>query len=130
MVQENQNQFVGAIFDNILFAVLGNIRYVQEFSHEKEFSYAILGGMARSNTLVQRFADFLGSPVTILDSHEATIRGLLILCDIADGLINSASDLSDRLNSLSILHVVSPRPEMKTKLEQKYRVWQKILNKK
>jgi len=119
----DQNSFIGAIFDNIIFAVMGNIEFACEFSNLSKFNYAILGGVTRSKTLCQRFADLLSSPIRILKSPEATTIGLLLLCDIAEGKINSAEDLKSRVDSLGIVEVLQPRKEMGKKLNVKYKNW-------
>ena len=119
----DQNSFIGAIFDNILFAVMGNIEFARDISNQHEFNYAILGGVTRSKTLCQRFADLLSSPIRILKSPEATTIGLLLLCDIAERKINSAEDLKNRIDSLEIFEVLQPREEMGKKLMLKYKNW-------
>lgn len=119
----DQNSFIGAIFDNILFAVMGNIEFACQFSNLSKFNYAILGGVTRSKTLCQRFADLLSSPIRILKSPEATTIGLLLLCDIAEGKINSAEDLEIRIETLEITEEIQPREEMGKKLRLKYKNW-------
>ena len=119
----DQNSFIGAIFDNILFAVMGNIEFARQISNQSNFNYAILGGGTQSKTLCQRFADLLSSPIRILKSPEATTIGLLLLCDIAEGKINSAEDLKKRIDSLEIIEEIRPRDDMGKKLMMKYKNW-------
>jgi sugar (pentulose or hexulose) kinase len=122
----DQNSFIGAIYDNILFATMGNIEFARQISNQTQFNYAILGGITRSKTLCQRIADLLSSSINILKSPEATTIGLLLLCDIAEGKINSAEDLKIRLDSLDIIEEIKPRVEMGKKLMMKYKIWQKF----
>jgi sugar (pentulose or hexulose) kinase len=127
-IVSTQDAFIGAIYDNILFAVTRNIDYAKEIGKIGNPYYSVTGGASRSETLCQRFADLSGVPFSRLESHEASIQGLLVLCDIAAGKISSIDDL-DIYYSES-LQRIQPRKEMNDKLKMKYKTWDRIrLNK-
>jgi sugar (pentulose or hexulose) kinase len=123
-ITTSQAAFIGAVYDNILFAVMRNIDYAKEIGNIKSPYYSVTGGASRSRTLCQRFADLAEAPFTRLESHEASIQGLFILCDIADGKIQSQTDLEEYYSHH--LQKLQPRKDMKSKLELKYKTWDRI----
>ena len=122
----NQNQLVGAVFDNIMFAVSRNIEIAKEIAHIDNFSLSILGGLSRYNLLVQRTADLHNVPTKYLTNHEASIKGILLLCDVASGEIKNNSDLKRRLEETNELNQMEPRLSMNVKLQEKYKKWVSI----
>jgi sugar (pentulose or hexulose) kinase len=124
------NRMVGALFDNIQFAITKNIEYnrnVLRTLGEPERSTTIVGGITRNPTLCQRFADTLNVPLQISTDPECTIQGLLTLCRIAGGEIKSIDDVIP----LHRTHIkqLSPRAEMKEKMQLKCQQWE-LLKKK
>ena len=61
-----------------------------------------------------------------LSNHEASIQGLLILCDVASGEIKNSSDLSKYLVEKGELTNFEPRSTMTEKLQEKYSKWKRI----
>jgi len=116
--------FISAVYDNILFAVAKNINYARQIADFKHPIYCITGGASRSKVLCQRFADLVGSPFFHMELPEASIQGLFMLCEIAANNISTASDMNNYYESS--LHTLSPRVDMKEKLELKYRTWDRI----
>ncbi|MHA1200041.1 MAG: FGGY family carbohydrate kinase [Candidatus Heimdallarchaeaceae archaeon] len=122
----HQNQLVGAVFDNIMYAVSRNIDLAREVAKFDEFSLTILGGLSRYKILSQRFSDLYSQPIQYLRNYEASIEGLLVLCDIASGKVNNMSDYQQRITSKENLMSLDPRSSMTTKLEEKYKKWMSI----
>jgi sugar (pentulose or hexulose) kinase len=120
----NQDAFIGAVYDNILFAVMRNIEYAKEIGQIENPYYSVSGGASRSNTLCQRFADLAGVSFSRLESYEASIQGLFMLCDIADEKISSLEVLNEYYSDH--LQTIQPRNEMKEKLDLKYRTWNRL----
>ncbi len=127
--QASQDAFITSIYDNIQFAITENIRILKERLHISPERHTILGGVARDRTLVQRFADLLETPVITTSHHEATIHGLLILCDIAAGSINTADALLNRNENHKILDSYRPRAAMVPKLANRFTEWKKLFKK-
>ncbi|MBY9000672.1 MAG: hypothetical protein KGD64_07145 [Candidatus Heimdallarchaeota archaeon] len=123
----NQEELVGAVFDNITFAVAKNIEYTKEFAELSQSSVYILGGISRYELLCQRIADVLNAPISHLHHHEASLHGILLLCDVASGKIKNMKDLSDKIEEQKMVHKIEPRPEMVNKLQQKYKKWLSII---
>ncbi|MBN2155022.1 MAG: FGGY-family carbohydrate kinase [Candidatus Lokiarchaeota archaeon] len=123
-ITSSQNAFIAAVYDNILFAVMRNIDYAKEIGQIKTPYYSVTGGASRSEILCQRFADITGTPFSRLGSHEASIKGLLMLCDIADGKITSLEDLD--VYYKDHLQTIQPRKDMREKLISKYKTWERI----
>lgn len=121
----HQNQLVGAVFDNIMFAVSRNIDLAKEIAQMEQFSLTILGGLSRYKLLNQRFADLYSLPTRYLVDPEASIQGLLILCDVASGKIKDSSDYQ-RSFSADDLVKLEPRLTMTSKLQEKYKKWMSI----
>ena len=121
-----QNQLVGAVFDNVMFAASRNIDLALEVSKIEQPSLKILGGISRYKLLNQRFADLYNIPITYLSNYEATIEGLLILCDIASGKIKGTADYQNQMESNADLIALEPRLDMNTKLTEKYKKWKSI----
>ncbi|TFG18740.1 MAG: hypothetical protein EU530_08335 [Promethearchaeota archaeon] len=123
-IHTSLSAFIGAVYDNILFAVMRNIEYAKEIGKIENPYYSVTGGASRSETLCQRFADLAGSPFSRLETYEASIQGLFILCDIAEGKISSLDTLEDYYSTQ--LQKIHPRENMKGKLELKYKTWDRI----
>ncbi len=123
-----QKQLIGAVFDNIMFAVARNIEIATEIAHLDKFSLAVLGGLSRYKLLCQRTADLHNTPVKYLINPEASIQGMLILCDVASGEIKNPSDLNKYLAEKGELTNIEPRSIMTEKLQEKYTKW-KIITK-
>ncbi|MHA1110746.1 MAG: FGGY family carbohydrate kinase [Promethearchaeota archaeon] len=127
-IQSTQSAFIGAIYDNILFAVMRNIDYAKEIGNIENPYYSVTGGASRSETLCQRFADLAGSPFSRLESYEASIQGLFILCDIASSKITSLEELD--INYKDTLQILHPRRDMNEKLKLKYKTWNRLYREK
>ncbi len=121
----HQNQLVGAVFDNIMFAVSRNIDQAKEVAQMEKCSLTVLGGLSRYRMLCQRFADLYNQPVQYLGTHEATIQGLLILCDVASGKIKDTTDYQKSFTAETMFEL-QPRSSMNTKLQEKYKKWMSI----
>ena len=121
--------FVGALYDNIEFGLANNIEIVRNWLKITQPKYVITGGITRNLTLNQRFADLFQKPVWIASNPESTIQGLLLLCDIAEGKIQSTADIQKVIESEQILTEYTPRPDMGEKLHTKYQNWQKLFKK-
>ncbi|TFH30769.1 MAG: hypothetical protein E4G98_01445 [Promethearchaeota archaeon] len=124
--QIKQYQLVGAVYDNILFAVYRNIEYLHEIGNITPKSVAILGGVAQNSTLVQRFADLSKYTCHSSPSPESSLMGLLTLCDIASGKLKSIEDLKRNAIENHHLQKFQPRQEMSEKLLEKYKKWLRI----
>ena len=124
----NQNQLIGAVFDNIMFAVSKNIEYVKEIAGLEQYSLSVLGGISRYTLLCQRISDLMNKPVTYLTNHEASIQGSLILCDVASGKIKNSSDLENEISRNNNLRKIEPRSSMTSKLQKKYEKWLRTIN--
>jgi sugar (pentulose or hexulose) kinase len=122
----SQKQLIGAVFDNIMFAVSRNIEIAKEIAQLEKISLSILGGPSRYKLLSQRIADLHNIPVKHLSNHEASIQGLLILCDVASGEIKNPSDLNKYLAEKGELTNIEPRSTMTEKLQEKYNKWKRI----
>lgn len=121
-----QKQLIGAVFDNIMFAVARNIEIATEIAQLDEFSLSMLGGLSRYTLLCQRAADLHNTPVKYLSNPEASIQGMLLLCDVASGIIKNPSDLDKRIEEKGELSQLNPRSSMTQKLQEKYKKWVSI----
>ena len=121
-----QNQLIGAVFDNIIFAVARNIEIAKEIAQLDKVSLAVLGGLSRYSLLCQRTADLHNTPVKYLSNPEASIQGMLLICDVASGTIKNPSDLEKRLVEKGELSQLNPRSSMNQKLQDKYKKWVSI----
>ncbi len=120
----NQDAFIGAVYDNILFAVMRNIDYAKEIGQIQNPYYSVTGGASRSITLCQRFADLARTSFSRLESYEASIQGLLVLCDIAEGKFPTIEPLTEYYTDH--LQIIQPRDDMKGKLDLKYKTWNRL----
>ena len=118
--------FIAAVFDNVQFAITRNIEFASEFTKISSPTYAVVGGITRNSIVVQRFADLLQKPVMTSKSFEATIQGLLVICDVAAKRINSIDDLKARNQTLQLFHTLQPRESMKLKMLTRYQTWQNL----
>ncbi len=122
----NQNQMIGAVFDNIMFASTRNVEIAKEIAQIENYSLSVLGGPSRFNLLVQRTADLHNVQTKYLTSHEASIKGMLVLCDVASGEIKNKTDLQRKLKDKGELKHLIPRTSMHKKLVEKYKKWVSI----
>ncbi len=122
----HQNQLVGAVFDNIMFAVSRNIDLAKEVAKMEQFTLSLLGGLSRYTLLNQRFSDLYNQPVLYLSDHEASIHGLLKLCDIASGKIKNLLDYQKEFSTTDAIVKLEPRSTMSSKLQNKYKKWMSI----
>ena len=125
-VDVKRNAFITAVFDNIEFAVMQNIEHLIEHTKISNPTYSIVGGIARNSTMIQRFADLLQSPISSSRYDEASIQGMLVLCDVAANKINTMEDLKSRNNRLQLIRKIEPREDMEQKLQNRYNNWVKI----
>ena len=109
-----------------MFAVSRNIDLAKEVAQMEKFTLAILGGLSRYTLLNQRFSDLYNQPVLYLTDHEASIQGLLKLCDIASGKIKNLSDYHKEFLNTDAMVELEPRSTMTTKLQNKYKKWMSI----
>ena len=121
-----KESFIAAVFDNIQFAVSRNIEIATEYTNLINPSIAIVGGITRNSTLLQRFADLFQQPIISSLSYESTIQGLLVLCDVADGKVSSIEDLKDNNRKFNRFKIIEPRESMKQKILTKYKTWQRL----
>ena len=126
--KRNQNQFIGAVFDNIMFAVSKNVEYCRKIAQLDDYSLSISGGTSRFDLLCQRTSDLLNKSLTLMKTPEASIYGLLHLCDIANGKIRNMNDLSDQTFKSDRMQKIEPRFSMTKKLQLKYEKWLKIVD--
>jgi sugar (pentulose or hexulose) kinase len=122
----HQNQLVGAVFDNIMFAVSRNIDLALEVSQIDQPFLKILGGISRFKLLNQRFADLHSIPINYSTKYEASIEGLFILCDIASGKIKDLTDYQKLMDNNEDLRSLEPRLAMTSILQEKYKKWVNI----
>ena len=125
-ITSNKESFIAAVFDNIQFAIMGNIEFLKEKLEAIDHSISIMGGITRNPVLLQRFSDLLGTPITTSRSFETTIQGLLVLCDIAAEKIQSIKDLKEGNQNYYNLKDIHPREVMKQKLSVRYAEWQRL----
>ncbi len=124
----NQNQLIGAVFDNITFAVSRNIECLRDFASFEQYSVSVLGGLSRYKLLCQRISDTINSPIKYIDNYEASLQGLLILCDVASGEVKNLADMQEKVLSQNNVYTLEPRSSMTGKLTQKYKKWLSIIN--
>jgi sugar (pentulose or hexulose) kinase len=124
----HQNQLIGAIFDNIMFAVAKNIEYTKKLIKHDQISLYVVGGISRYSLLSQRISDLVNIPLSHYLKPEATIQGLLSLCDVASGKINTPKDLEYQLSKSGDLQRMEPRESMTNKLQKKFEKWLQIVN--
>jgi glycerol kinase len=91
-----------------------------------EHPLSIMGGITRNPVLLQRFSDLFGEEITTSTSYETTIQGLLVLCDIAAGKIQSIEDLKKHNQEQQLINTINPRSSMEHVLRDKYSTWQKL----
>jgi sugar (pentulose or hexulose) kinase len=124
----NQNQLIGAVFDNITFAVSRNIECLRDFTGFNQYFVSTLGGLSRYKLLCQRISDTLNTPIKYIDNYEASLQGLLILCDVASGEVKNITDMEEKLLGQNNIYTLEPRSSMTGKLKQKYKKWLSIIN--
>ena len=124
----SQNQLIGAIFDNIMFAVSKNVEYLEQLLGFEQFSLTVLGGISRFTLLSQRISDLFNKATNYLQNPEASIQGNLILCDIASGKIKNMQDFEKEISHNGDLCKVEPRDSMTNKLQMKYKEWLRIID--
>ncbi len=124
----NQNQLIGAVFDNIAFAVSRNIECLRDFASFDQFSVSVLGGLSRYKLLCQRISDTINYPIKYIDNYEASLQGLLILCDVASGEVKNLTDMQEKVLSQNNVYTLEPRSSMTGKLKQKYKKWLSTIN--
>ncbi|TXT64462.1 MAG: putative Xylulokinase [Promethearchaeota archaeon] len=127
-IKTHKNSFITAVFDNIQFAVTKNIEIAKQIADLKNPQISIVGGAARNPVLVQRFSDLLNIPINTSKNFESTIQGMLTLCDIAAGGIESLEDLQKRNQDLNSVKNFTPRESMLKKLEKRYQNWLELFN--
>jgi sugar (pentulose or hexulose) kinase len=127
-IKTHKNSFIAAVFDNIQFAVTKNIEITREMADLKTPQISIVGGAARNPVLVQRFSDLLNIPLNTSKNFESTIQGMLTLCDIAAGEIESPEDLQKRNRDLDLVKNFTPRESMQKKLKIRYQNWLELFN--
>jgi sugar (pentulose or hexulose) kinase len=125
-IDVKKNAFISAVFDNIQFAVTKNIEFLVNYAKIENPNYSIVGGITRNSTFLQRFADLLQTSIISSKNDEASIQGLLVLCDVAAGKIKNLKELKSRNESLQLLRKIEPREAMKQKLLNRYNNWSKI----
>lgn len=121
-----RDSFITAVFDNVQFAISGNIEILKEKLTKVDHSLSIMGGITRNPVILQRFSDLFGTSITTSTSFETTIQGLLLLCDIAANKIRSIEDLKMKIQSQNLITSYEPRPSMTQKLTHKYHTWQRL----
>ncbi|NPD87738.1 MAG: FGGY-family carbohydrate kinase [Asgard group archaeon] len=124
----HQNQFIGAVFDNITFAISKNVEYAKKIAKLDEVSLSISGGISRFSLLCQRTSDLLNKPLHYLKRPESSIYGLLKLCDIASGKIRNMADLKKQSAEKNEFQTMEPRISMTKKLQLKYERWLQIVD--
>ncbi len=125
-ITSNKESFIAAVFDNIQFAIMGNIEFLKNKMNSIDHSISIMGGITRNPVLLQRFSDLLGTSISTSRSFETTIEGMLVLCDIAAGNIQSLGDFKKRVQNQQELDKIHPRNGMKQKLSVRYTEWQRL----
>ncbi|TXT67259.1 MAG: putative Xylulokinase [Promethearchaeota archaeon] len=125
----NKDCFIASVFDNIQFAISGNIDYLLERIKMEKYTLSIMGGITRNPILLQRFADLYSMPIRTSTSFETTIQGMLVLCDIAAEKIQSIADLKEKNQQTNTIKEIYPRSEMNQKLSVRYSEWQRLFKK-
>ena len=69
----------------------------------------------------------MNKPLSHLKRPEASIYGLLKLCDIASGKIKNIEDLEKQAAEKNELQLIEPRSSMTRKLQMKYESWLKLV---
>jgi sugar (pentulose or hexulose) kinase len=118
-----RRQLIAATFENIQFAARKNLDFLQGIiGHGVKPTY-LLGGVTRSATFCQRFADLVNVLVNSTVETEATVSGLFNTCSVAAGDITSGASLKQKVDSQVRLSSRTPRKGMVEVLQRRYSKW-------
>jgi autoinducer 2 (AI-2) kinase len=121
-----KKQFVRAFFENMAFAIYGNLVQLEEISQMSIEDISITGGLTKSDTFVQIVADTLKLPVKTYHTVEATGLGAAICAAVG---IKVYPDFQTAIqNMVHLKKVVEPGPNKK-KYRRLFKKWQKIQQK-
>ncbi len=118
-----RRQLVAATFENIQFASFKNLEILRGLVGHKEGRTFLLGGVTRSATFCQRFADLANAPVCTAVEKEATVSGLFHACSIAAGGIKNGEELKQKVESRGRLVTKAPRKGTAEALQGRYSKW-------
>ncbi|MEX2681700.1 MAG: FGGY family carbohydrate kinase [Candidatus Sigynarchaeota archaeon] len=118
-----RRQLIAAAFENIQFAAFNNVDLLGHIIGHGATRTFLLGGMTRSATFCQRFADLAKHPVLSTVEKEATLSGLFHACSIAAGDIKSSTDLKKKIESQDRVVTISPRKATAEVLQGRYSKW-------
>ena len=88
-------------------------------------SIRLAGGMARSAVWVQMLADTTGLPVEVVEVGETGNLGCAILGAVATGAFDTIQDAASHM--CRIAPAVLPNPEKKAIYDQKYQLFQQVI---
>ncbi|MHA1848833.1 MAG: FGGY family carbohydrate kinase [Promethearchaeota archaeon] len=125
----SRKQFISAAYENILFASMRNLEFIENLIGTVAKKIFLLGGMTRNELFTQRFADLLNRDVFTTSRKEATIQGLIECCLVADGLIKSTVDLEAHLTKQEMILQKKPRTKLHPILRERYDRWCSYLQK-
>ncbi|MBN2152869.1 MAG: hypothetical protein JW839_15565 [Candidatus Lokiarchaeota archaeon] len=118
-----RRHLVAATFENIQFAAFKNLEILRGMAGRGAGRTFLLGGVTRSTTFCQRFADLANTPLVSTVEKEATISGLFHACSVAAGDIKGAAALRQRVESPARLATATPRPGTAEALRGRYSKW-------
>jgi len=118
-----RRQLVAATFENIQFAAYKNLEFLRNIRHFNAGRTFLLGGVTRSATFCQRFADLSNTLVYSTVENEPTISGLFHTCSVAAGDIKNGIDLKQKIESRAGLVTMAPRPGSAEALRSRYSKW-------
>lgn len=119
----SRKQFIGSMFENIQFATFKNVKYLHQLSGNDMNDHYLLGGVTRSETFCQRFADLLDEKVITTREAESTIMGLFLVCACAEGKIKSRDDLLERVKKRGEMARKLPRENLTASIRNRFERW-------
>ncbi len=124
-----RRQLISAVFENIQFAARKNLAMLHVLiGHGAGLTY-LLGGVTRSATFCQRFADLMNAPVCSTVEPESTVSGLFHTCSVAAGDITGGASLKQLVESQVRLSTRTPRKGMVEVLQRRYSKWDSLREK-
>ncbi len=124
-----RRQLVAAAFENIQFAAYKNLSILPGIIGHRVGHTYLLGGVTRSATFCQRFADLANAPVRSTVEKEATMSGLFHACSVAAGYITSGTSLKQRIEPQGRLSIRTPRKGMVEVLQGRFSKWDSMREK-
>ncbi|MHA1425367.1 MAG: FGGY-family carbohydrate kinase [Candidatus Helarchaeota archaeon] len=121
-----KKQFVRAFFENMAYAIYGNVLQLEDVSQMHIEDIHITGGLSNSNIFIQIVADILRTPVKTYQTVEATGLGAAICASVGT---ETYSDFQSAIQKMVHLKkTVEPGPNQK-KYRKLFKKWRKIQQK-